>query len=127
MRGSGSGLANAKPKYPPEASGGYNNQLQQSTYLYDKRNRFQIWQFNKLWQRAMVKGHSMTMYTYTRQLLSLSTSYIFVRYNLQILNFKVTMAQSKVKSRSHYDGVYLQAKSMSIERINFLHLTDGTI
>ena len=30
----GGGVANAKPKYPPDASGGYNNQLQQPISLW---------------------------------------------------------------------------------------------
>ena len=32
----GGGVVNAKPKYPPDASSGYNNQMQQSMYLCDR-------------------------------------------------------------------------------------------
>ena len=40
------------------------NQLQQSTYLCDKRNMSQYGRSTNF-GRAKVKGHTMTMYTYT--------------------------------------------------------------
>ena len=35
---------------------------------------------------------------------------------------KVTLARSKVKSRSHYDVVYLHTQPMSLQSINFVNL-----
>ena len=35
----------------------YNNQLQQSIYLYHERNMFQIWKVNTLWQ-SQRKGYT---------------------------------------------------------------------
>ena len=42
---------NAKPKYPPDASGGYNNQLQQSIYLWLPRYAWTIYYRSRSNQR----------------------------------------------------------------------------
>ena len=46
----------------------FNNQLQQSIYLYDKRNMSPIWQVKTL------KGHTMMKHTYTT-LTNIHTKY----------------------------------------------------
>ena len=56
------------------------------------------------------QGHTMTLHTYTQCPYQVSTSYIlqFLRYSPdKILYVKVTMARSKVKSRSHHDVAHL--------------------
>ena len=74
----------------------------------------------------------MTLHTYNPHQCpyQVSTSHTlqFPRYGPDnILWVKVTMAGSKVKSRSHHDDVHLQPVTMSLPSINFLHLPTEVI
>ena len=69
----------------------------------------------------------MMLHTYTSDQCAyqVSTSYTlkFPRYSPnKILQFKVTIAWSKAKSRLHHDVAHLNPHLMSLPSFNFLHL-----
>ena len=78
------GVANAKPKYPPDASGGYN------------KINFKIISFTPT---IKVRPRKKKQATYKQLFCSPD----------KILNDKVTMAMLKVKSRSYYDVAHLHS------------------
>ena len=72
------------------------------------------------------QGHTMTMYTYTHQLMSpLSMNFLMpysVRYSsAKILKVKVNMARSKVKFMSHHAIAHIYIlQQITLPIINFL-------
>ena len=69
----------------------------------------------------------MTLHTYTHNQCpyKVSTSHTiqFPRHSLnKILEIKVTIARSNIKSRLHHDAAHLHPQPISLPSINILHL-----
>ena len=83
-------------------------------YSFQDIVRTRLYRSRSLWEgQRSNQGHTMTLHTYTPKQCpyQVSTSYTlrFPRYSPdKIFKLKVTLARSKVKSRSHHDVAHLQ-------------------